>query len=504
MNEKQPRFYHADGTTAAAAPATPLTPAAPAATASAATPPAQPAAAAPPAAPAAGFDMATLAATIVQGVTGALAPVMAQLSALLQPPAPAAAPPPAGNLTAPVQTALATGQPAASPPPAIRVDTALAAFTERPGAVFGMALQQEAYSLYALNKLKRFVPPTDRSKSMFGESHPVTMALAQQYAGVESQNSFQNYQLAGQNSRDASVGGVLVRSLMGDFVAALTERAVVRSSGARVVSSPSGVMELPGADGNTSAAYIGEGEPIPVSTMNFKKFLLISKKLAGQINWTWEALNRPVYDLFTIVLDNLLNEMALKEDLAFLRSDGTGGEPKGLINQLAAANRVNCQSGWAAADANVRIEKAETDRSTIEGKLRDNHLYDDGTSVWLMPPIVWRWLDRARTTLAVKGFAETASGKWGSSNAKQTTLLRSNLGGSGVLSEMLYVQMSQVLIAQESDLRTKTSDSLTTTYGGVVKSLADLDMIGTQVIAHHDIGLMRSIAAASTSDCPYR
>jgi HK97 family phage major capsid protein len=493
MNEKQPRFYHADGTTAAAVPATPLTPAAPAATASAATPPAQPAAAA---TPAASFDVTALAAAIVQGVTGALAPAMAQLSAL-QPPA-TAAPPPGGNLTAPVQVALATGQPPAAPP-VIYEQSELAEFTKRPGAVFGMLLQQQARSTYALNKWGRFEDPLARCKALYGESHPTTLAMAQQMRG-----QFDGYNLAGQNSRDASAGGVLVRSAMGDFIAALTERAVIRGSGARVVSNPSGVLEMPGTDGSTSAAYIGEGEPAELSTMTFKKNLLISRKLAGKVAWTWESLNRPAYDLFDIVLNNLLNEMALKEDLAFLRSDGSDGEPVGIFHQIAAANRVNCQSGWAAADANVRIEKAETDRSAMEGKLRDAFLRDDGTATWFMPSLPWRWLDRARTTLGAKGFPETAQGKWGSSPVKTTSLLRSNLGGSGILSEMLYVQMSEVLIADESNVRTETSNAFTIVRNGTRHTAADLDMTVTQVTALHDIGLMRSIAASSTSDCPYR
>lgn len=485
----QPRFYHADGATETA-PVTPLAPAA--------TPPTPTAAATHSApTPVAGIDMAALSAAITQGVTAALAPVTAQLAALPVPQQ-AAAPPAGGQITAPVQVALATGQPPVAPVINLS-DARMTEYLRRPGALLAMFLQARAYAAHSARMVGRNITPIERATAAWGTSHPATLQLmAEDHYALNGGGS---YNLAGQNTRDFVAGGALVpRDLSRDLIEALKEKAVIRSLGPRVISSPRGIIDIPTSQGGTTASYIGEGQPANFSTAQWGLITLVSKKLAGIVRWTWEAANRPVFDLVDLLLADLFQTMALTEDAALLRSLG-GPEPRGITTQMAAANKLAATTGWAAGDDNVRARIVRKDRSRLKLALRNANVPDDGSRAWLMPPTVSEYLQNVQTSQAQLVFPETMNGKWGNYPYRDTTLLPDDL--SGPASELLLVQMSQVILADESDVRTETSASFTVTVGGVVKTLADVGEVGTMVTALHDMALRHTEGAAMITNCPW-
>jgi HK97 family phage major capsid protein len=133
----------------------------------------------------------------------------------------------------------------------------------------------------------------------------------------------------------ASSGGYLVpQEWMPDILGLLRAEAVVRRAGPRIVPFNKQMNQTSVSTGAT-AYYTAENAAITPSEETFAEVpLLTPKNLTGLVPVSNYLLNdAPQAEAF--VRADLTEVLALREDLAFLRGTGTGGEPTGFRNMAS-------------------------------------------------------------------------------------------------------------------------------------------------------------------------
>lgn len=145
-------------------------------------------------------------------------------------------------------------------------------------------------------------------------------------------------------------GGALVPGeFMDEVTDLLRARVVVRASGAPSIPMNSGSITIPYQSAAATASYIGELQAAPVSQPQFGLLNLTAKKLAGLVPVSNDLLKDASPRADAIVRDDLVRVLSIREDLAFIRDDGTSNTPKGLRHQ-AIADNVFDATGTALAD----------------------------------------------------------------------------------------------------------------------------------------------------------
>lgn len=153
---------------------------------------------------------------------------------------------------------------------------------------------------------------------------------------------------------DAANGGNLVETqYAADLIELLYPTAVVRAMGARVVPMPNGNMTLHRQASGVTGRYEGELNNIVVQQPTTDIVQLIAKKLAVIVPASNELLTDTSGRVNQMIVDDIGMGLSLREDLAFLRGDGTLNTPTGIRNQIAAAN-VKKYATLQAAVAGLR------------------------------------------------------------------------------------------------------------------------------------------------------
>lgn len=129
-----------------------------------------------------------------------------------------------------------------------------------------------------------------------------------------------------------SAGGYLVPDeYLDDILGLLRAQAVVRRAGAREVGFNKSLSQTTVSTGST-AYYTAENAQIQTSELTFGQAPLLSPhNLTGMVPVSNYLLNNAP-EAERIVRQDMTEVIALREDLAFLRGTGGGGEPRGLRN----------------------------------------------------------------------------------------------------------------------------------------------------------------------------
>jgi HK97 family phage major capsid protein len=132
-----------------------------------------------------------------------------------------------------------------------------------------------------------------------------------------------------------TAGGFLVPpEFSEEIVKLLRARSAVMALGPRIVAVKK-ELDVTSISSGSSAAYVAENAPIPVSEMTFaQQALLRPKELAALVpisnRLLRDAVDSP--DVEQVIREDLAEVLALRADLAFIEGTGTGGEPKGIRN----------------------------------------------------------------------------------------------------------------------------------------------------------------------------
>lgn len=176
------------------------------------------------------------------------------------------------------------------------------------------------------------------------------LAVAQNSRGVVNPADYVEKTLGDRETalaltRSLSVGGdggnLVETQYASELIELLYPQAVVRNMGARVIPMPGGNMTLHRQATGVTGRYEGELNNIAVQQPTTDTVQMTAKKLAVIVPASNELLTDTSGRVNRLIVDDIGMGLSLREDLAFLRGDGTSNTPTGILNQVDPAYIVN-------------------------------------------------------------------------------------------------------------------------------------------------------------------
>jgi len=291
-------------------------------------------------------------------------------------------------------------------------------------------------------------------------------------------------------SGDLTAGGFLVEpEFAAGIIAFLYNRAVVRRASPIILPMNSGSLTLPKQTGSATATYIGESEDITKSEPTGGQIIMTAKKLTAMVPISNDLLRFDAGDAADRwVRDDLVRRIAVREDAAFIRDDGTQNKPKGLRYWAAAAN-VTASAGTSATNVEDDIE------DLING-LELNNIALDRVAIF-MNPRPKNFLLNLRDANGNLIFPEIrgASPRIYDYPIFTTNNIPRNLGG-GTETEIYFVNMDDVIIGESSGLMIEVDASASYTDNGTLVSAFQRDETLVRAITHHDFAVTHAESIA--------
>lgn len=348
----------------------------------------------------------------------------------------------------------------------------------------------------------------------FGENHPVTRSFTQRALNV---------------SIGASGGFIVPPDYVAEIIELLRPETVVRSSGPRVIPMPRGTMTLPGQKTPATASYGGETVKIAASEQTLQQIVASYKKLTALVPVTNDMMRYadPAADAF--VRDDLVEVLALREDLAFMFGDGTQDTPRGFTsfaNGWATLQGGTAGSWLTTANSTAAVNGATGDPllgrnggnfitttlvytlATVAAELGalvnklDTANVPAKNRVWFMNPRAYNYLYNVQNSLGLYVYRdELMTGKLLSYPVKRSTQVPLNIwdttGTNKDCSFVMLVEMPQAMILDSMTLELAISreGSYVDASGNTVSAFQN-DQTLIRAIAEHDFQMRHDSAIA--------
>lgn len=351
----------------------------------------------------------------------------------------------------------------------------------------------------------------------YGERHPITRSF-------EPRMDAETRALT--TSVGASGGFIVPPDYVNEIIELLRPKAVVRSSGPRVLPMPRGTMTLPGQKSQATAGYGAEGTKITQTQQTLNQIVASYKKLTALVPVSNDMMRYadPAADAF--VRDDLVKVVALREDLAFILGDGTQDTPRGFIsfaNGWVIANAGTPGVWLTTANSTLAVNGADPANSTGGNFITSNATYTLATAaqelggavnrldtanvpedkrMWLMHPRSFNYLYNVQNSLGVYVYRdELSTGKLLGYPFKKTTQIGTNYwdaaGGNKDLSFIFLVEMDEALILDSMSLELAVSrEGMYVDSGGSTVSAFQSDQTLIRAIAEHDFQIRHDQSVA--------
>ncbi len=284
------------------------------------------------------------------------------------------------------------------------------------------------------------------------------------------------------SSSQGGEGGFLIQEeLSDDFIELLREDAVVDRLGPVNVPLDAGNLRMPKLTGGSSGNWIGENQDAPKTQPVFGSITLSAKKYASLVPISNDLIRRAGTQVEQLVRDDLVADIAEATDIAYIRGDGTGGQPKGLRN-LVDASHVVAQTTPVNLD-NVTKDLGEAMQFLMDAKIRMRR------AGWIMEPRTWRALITVRDGNANLVFQPEMKDKMLMGFPFEiTSQIPRNLGG-GTETELYFGEFSNVIVGRATQVLITASDDASYFDGTSMVSAYQQDQTVIRAIIETDINL---------------
>jgi len=279
------------------------------------------------------------------------------------------------------------------------------------------------------------------------------------------------------NTTDLVSGGVLIaEEVASDVIELLRPLTVVRNL-ARSRQIPTGAFRQARVTAGAISRYKGEGTTTNASQLTNDQ-IIPTPHILESLTAISDLLND-----FTnqqsqrIAQQDLLESMAEREDLAFLRGPGTEFEPKGLLN--FAAN-TKAQTSTAVADVRTDIRALIDFLGNANIKMTAPRFLMTTQSAGFLEDLKTAGGETNEFTLALNG---NIRGK----PVSETNNIPGNLGGGGDESEIYFVDMKEIVIFDAIDsfrLRVSTEATYKDSGGNDRSAFANDETVIKMMSAH--------------------
>ena len=309
-------------------------------------------------------------------------------------------------------------------------------------------------------------------KKRYGEDSPVVLSMAKALS-----------------SQDAESGGFLVPDeISAELIELLRPASAFRQLNPRLLNMATGTLRIPKVTGGAIGGYIGENQNAPKSQQTVGQIVATAKKLAVLTPVSNDLIRRASISAETFVRDDLVAALAQLSDLAFIRGDGSGGQPKGLKSWAAAANQL--LSG-TSTPASVTLDLVDTDLGRCVQQLLDADVAIRNPG-WLIEPRTWRFLFVLRDGNGNAVYRDELRGGtlWGFPFAMSTQIPR-NLDFSGDTdndeTEIYFADYADVIIAEQEGMMVDASDTAAYHDGSNIIAAFSQDQTVIRAITEHDL-----------------
>lgn len=276
------------------------------------------------------------------------------------------------------------------------------------------------------------------AEKMFGERHPVTEA-----AGLTK-------------ALETSVGTAGSFAIPPDFydyiVPLLYAKTVVRQAGATVMPMPNGTMTISKLTAGMSAAWGLEASPIPASQQTFGQIAATARKLTALVPVSNDQMKYATPSFDGRVRDDLVMQISLAEDIAFIRSNGTLAAPKGLKGFVSSGNTITSTYAYT-------LSTVTNELMGLLNKLESANVPLDNVG-WLMHPRTKNYLMGVQNSLGVFVYRDMMlAGKLFGYPYYTTTQIPTNLtiNANPNCSEIYFGSFSQMVILESRKLELAVS-----------------------------------------------
>ena len=299
-----------------------------------------------------------------------------------------------------------------------------------------------------------------------------------------------------------TTGGFLVPEVLStEIIEYLRPASVMRSMGCRVMPLNNLQMSIPKITGGASASYVGENVNISATQQSFGQITLAAKKLAALVPISNELLQVNTIAADQIVREDLVKAMAMREDLAFIRGDGTANTPKGLLSWVDSGNVFSANDTISAASAtHWSLANVTNDLANCMLLLRKANIPMTNCG-WIISPRTEYFLMTIRDSLGNYAFQpEMATGKLLRFPYAVTTQIPENLtdttNSSSAASELYFVNFDDCFIGDAMQVRIDVSNTAAYYDGANVVATFSEDQTVIRAVSMHDFAARYNKAIA--------
>ncbi|WP_322528981.1 phage major capsid protein [Salinicola sp. LHM] len=285
----------------------------------------------------------------------------------------------------------------------------------------------------------------------------------------------------------AGSGGALVpQNLHDEIIELLRPKTIVRSLGAQTLPLPNGNLSIPRMASGATSGYVGEGSDVLATEAALDDVQLSAKTMITLVPISNQLIGRAGFQVEQMFLNDMLNSMAVREDKAFLRDDGSSDTPKGFAPTARDAGRTVEWSGTATLTA---IDEY-LDSMILALMNSDSLLIQPG---WGLCPRTYMKLFGLRDGNGNKVYPEMAQGQLKGYPIRHTTTIPSNLDTSGAgtsnETEIYFADWNDVVIGESGGMTIDFSREATykDAAGNLVSAFARNQSL-IRVVGEHDIG----------------
>jgi HK97 family phage major capsid protein len=281
----------------------------------------------------------------------------------------------------------------------------------------------------------------------------------------------------------AGSGGALVpQNTAMEVIELLRNRTIVRRLGARSMPLPNGNMSLPRMSGGSTSSYVGEGTDVLASNASLDDVKLSAKTMITLVPISNQLIGHAGRNVENLVLQDMLASMAVREDKAFLRDDGSSSTPKGFKKTATDAGRTVPWSGTA----DLATIDAYLDNLILQLMQSNSLMISPG---WGLSPRTYMKLFGLRDGNGNKVYPEMSSGLLKGFPIQHTNTIPSNLGTGTNETEIYFADFNDVLIGESGSFAIDFSREATykDDQGQLVSAFSRNQSL-IRVVTEHDIG----------------
>lgn len=294
----------------------------------------------------------------------------------------------------------------------------------------------------------------------------------------------------------ASGGFLIPEEYFPEVIELLRNRAVVRKLGALQIPMEGGNLTMPRLQGGASATYVGEATANNASQEQFGQVRFTEKKLMTLVPVSNDLLKFASPQADEVVLTDMIAQMAVAEDAAFIRGTGTVYSPKGMRNWAPPVTNVLTSAGATLANFVTDLEAMET---ALESQ--NVRMINPGI---IFNPRSKNTIKLFQTTTGAFVFRdEMAQGMLDGYRFEFTNNIPANLGG-GSQTEWYLADFADVVIADVPGIEIEIStEAAYVDSAGTMQAAFSQDVTVLRAIQRHDFAMRHDFSVAVMTQVAY-